>query len=97
MTSTVTTFAPQPTSPLAPILSTLTALVVSMENATAPSPAATAFHKAIRRKGEELVQTGGPEALDYGLAFIRGEAPTKADHRETILDEAWSGLPGWRS
>ncbi|MHC2020243.1 hypothetical protein [Methylobacterium sp. CM6247] len=75
------------------------ALVVSLENATAPSPAATAFHKAIRRKGDELAQIGGIRVLDYALAFIRDQAPspTTADHREVILTEAWTDLAGWRS
>lgn len=85
------------TALLTPILSTLTALVVSVENATVPSPTATAFHKAIRTKGEELIQAGGPEALHYALAFIRDQTLAKADHREVILGEAWTGLPEWRS
>lgn len=79
-----------------PILSTLMALVVSMENATAPSPAATAFHSAIRRKGGELAHLGGPEALTHALAFVRDQSPAKAEHREGILTEAWSGNAGWR-
>lgn len=92
------TFAPAASSPLAPILSSLVALVVSLENQTAPSPAATAFHKAIRRKGDELAQVGGLEVLDYALAFIREQAPTpaKADHREATIVEAWTGIAGWR-
>ena len=73
------------------------AFVVSLENATAPSPAATAFHKAIRRKGDELAQIDGLEVLDTAVAFIREQAPAKADHREAILTEAWTGLAGWRS
>lgn len=86
-----------PAADLMPLLSTLIALVVSIENTTTPSPTETAFHEAIRWKGEDLLQVGGPEALKYALAFIRDQAPAKAERRETILDEAWSGLPGWRS
>ncbi|NEU14833.1 hypothetical protein G3T14_22440 [Methylobacterium sp. BTF04] len=92
-----TTSAPPDTPALAPIVSVLLALVVAMEHAIAPSLAATAFFKAIRRKGEDLIQAGGGEALNYALAFIREQAPCKADHREVILSEAWAGLPGWRS
>ncbi|KQO49940.1 hypothetical protein [Methylobacterium sp. Leaf85] len=96
---TETTFAPSAGSPLAPILSGLIALVVAMDGHKAPSAAATAFHKAIRRKGYELAQVAGIEVLDYALAFIRDQAPnpTTADHREAVLTEAWAGLAGWRS
>ncbi|MCC0808057.1 hypothetical protein FPV16_17880 [Methylobacterium sp. W2] len=92
------TCAPPQGSPLAPILSSLTGLVVAMEAHTAPSPAATAFHQAIRRKGDELAQIGGIEVLDYALVFIREQAssPAKAGHREAVLTEAWTGLAGWR-
>lgn len=82
---------------LSPILSGLTALVVCMENASAPSPAATAFHRAIRRKAGDLIQAGGPDALAHAVAFIREQAPAKADQREAIITEAWTGLAGWRS
>lgn len=98
MTQARTTFAPAAGSPLGSILSSLTGLVVAMEGHTAPSPATTAFHKAIQRKGDELALAGGIEVLDYAVAFIRDHAPSaaKADHREAILTKAWTGLAGWR-
>ncbi|MCJ2131723.1 hypothetical protein [Methylobacterium sp. E-045] len=72
----------------------LTTLIVSLENTTAPSPAATAFSRANRRKGNELAQAVSAQALHQAVAFIRDQAPAKADHREAILTEAWTGLPG---
>jgi len=94
--STVGNSCLAPGDALAPILSTLTALVVAAEAQAPSSPAGTAFRRAIRRKGEDLAQAGGGEALNAALAFVRDRAPDRADEREALLSAAWAGLAGWR-
>jgi hypothetical protein len=56
-----------------------------------------AFQSAIRRKGEEASAAGGTEAMEAVLRQVVEEAPDRAQRREAIIGEAWTGLSGWRS
>lgn len=58
------------------------------------APAALAFRSALRRKGQDLADAGGPAALADMLARIRAADPGRADAREAVITAAWAGLPG---
>jgi len=55
-----------------------------------------AYQAAIRRNGEEAAEAGGSEAMEAAPHFVRNAAPDRAERRESIIDKAWAGLPGWR-
>ena len=88
--------APPPDSPERIGAATI-ALLTAIEGAPSGSPAATAFRSALIRKGRDLAAAGGPAALADVLTRVRMADPARADARDAIVDEAWAGLPGWRS
>jgi hypothetical protein len=75
----------------------LLALVIVVEGQPSAGPAAKAYQAAIRRNGEEAAQAGGSEAMEAALQFVMDAAPDRAERRESIIDKAWAGLPGWRA
>ena len=75
----------------------LLALVIVVEGQSSAGPAVKAYQAAIRRNGEEAAEGGGSEAMEAALQFVRNAAPDRAERRESIIDKAWAGLPGWRS
>ncbi|MBE7203347.1 MAG: hypothetical protein INR70_36890 [Parafilimonas terrae] len=56
------------------------------------APAAIAFRQALRRKGAEADQAGGPAALDRLIDAVADDDPTRADARLMILNAVWSEL-----
>jgi hypothetical protein len=72
----------------------LLALVVVVEGQSSAGPAVKAYQAAIRRNGEEA---GGRQAMEVALRFVMDSAPDRAQRRESIIDKAWAGLPGWPS
>jgi hypothetical protein len=75
----------------------LLALVIVVEGQPPVGPAVKAYQAAIRRNGEEAAEAGGREAMEAALRFVMDAAPDRAERRESIIDKAWAGLPGWRS
>jgi hypothetical protein len=75
----------------------LLALVIVVEEQPSAGPAVKAYQAAIRRNGEEAAQAGGTEAMESALQFVRNADPDRAERRESIIDKAWAGLPGWRA
>lgn len=73
----------------------LLALVIVVEGQPPAGPAVKAYQAAIRRNGEEAAEAGGREAMDAALRFVMDAAPDRAQRRESIIDKAWAGLPGW--
>lgn len=76
-----------------PTAAEILALLASIERHGPNAPAALAFRSALRSKGQDLVDAGGPAALADMLARIRAADPDRADARETIITAAWAGLP----
>ena len=81
---------------IVPIAEAMLSLVSAVEVGPTAGPAVKAFHAAIRRKGEEVSAAGGSEAMGAALRFVMDAAPDRAERRESIIDKAWAGLPGWR-
>lgn len=75
----------------------LLALVIVVESQPLVGPAVKAYQNAIRRNGEEAAANGGREAMEAALRFVMDADPDHAERRETIITEAWTGVPGWRS
>jgi len=75
----------------------LLALVIVVESQPLIGPAVKAYQTAIRRNGEEAAGAGGREAMEAALRLVIDADPDHAQRRESIIDKAWSGLPGWRS
>lgn len=75
----------------------LLALVIVVEGRPLVGPAVKAYQTAIRRNGEEAAANGGREAMEAALRFVMDADPDHAQRRESIIDKAWSGLPGWRT
>lgn len=76
------------------IIPSLSALMVAVEgqNDGTPPAAVRAFRSAIRRKGVELAEVGGLDAMSAGIASLLYQAPDKADRRLAYLADAWAGL-----
>ena len=62
---------------------------------TTTGPAAVAFRAAIRRRGTEIAQAGGREAMAHVLAELLRLAPDRAETRKAVVTAAWSAVPGW--
>ncbi|MHC2017749.1 hypothetical protein [Methylobacterium sp. CM6247] len=75
----------------------LLALVIVVESQPLVGPAVKAYQSAIRRNGEEASANGGHEAMEVALRFVMDADSDHAERRESIIDKAWAGLPGWRS
>ncbi|MCJ2131725.1 hypothetical protein [Methylobacterium sp. E-045] len=75
----------------------LLSLVMVVESQPLVGPAVKAYQTAIRRNGEEASALGGQEAMEAALHFVIDADPAHAERRESIIDKAWTGLPGWRS
>ncbi|KQT55050.1 hypothetical protein ASG52_25125 [Methylobacterium sp. Leaf456] len=89
---TIATDAPTPISlPLDDGVRALVALLVSIER-NPSGPAADAFRAAIRRRGQNLVDTLGPASLAKALACIRAGDRERANDREAVITAAWTGL-----
>lgn len=97
MREPVTPYAPPPPSPVASSVDALTTILAALERPDTGSAAANAFHAAIRRKGTEMVEEFGIEALNDAYAVIRHQAPDRSGRREAVLNSAWAGLPGWQA
>lgn len=82
---------------IVPIAEAMQILLAAVERQPTAGPAVKAYQAAIRRKGEEAGGAGGREAMEAALQFVRNAAPDRAERRESIIDKAWVGLPGWRS
>jgi hypothetical protein len=78
------------------VVDALITLVAATETQPA-GPAKKAYRAAIRGKGREVIASGSGEALEAVLRQVCDAAPDRAERREHILTEAWTGLPGWRS
>lgn len=76
------------------VASSILVLVSGIERHDPSAPAALAFRSALRRKGQDLADAGGPAALADMLARIRAADPDRADAREAVITAAWAGLPG---
>lgn len=85
--------APPPTvaDPLNDAVRALAALLVSIEGSPS-GPAAGAFRAAIRRRGQNLVDTLGPASLAEALTRVRAADPERAEDREAVITAAWAGL-----
>ncbi|CAA2108987.1 hypothetical protein MBUL_04480 (plasmid) [Methylobacterium bullatum] len=83
----------------ATLLSALQALVVAAEGQddTALPADVNARRLAIRRIGAELFDLGGMEAMNDAFAAMRDQAPDRTGRRETIIHQAWTGLPCWQA
>jgi hypothetical protein len=77
--------------------SLLALVVVVVEGQSSAGPAVKAYQAAIRRNGEEAAEAGGRQAMEAALRFVMDSAPDRAQRRESIIDKAWAGLPGWPS
>lgn len=82
---------------IVPIAEAVIGLVAAVESQLTAGPAVRAFQAAIRRKGEEAAEAVGAEAMDATLRIAADADPDRAQRRENIIAEAWTGLAGWRS
>ncbi|MEQ4599870.1 MAG: hypothetical protein ABN488_19125 [Methylobacteriaceae bacterium] len=89
--------APSWQEAVGPVAEALLSLVAAVESQPKAGPAVKAFQAAIRRKGEEASAAGGREAMEAALRIVAEAAPDRAERRDSIIDKAWAGLPGWRS
>ena len=87
--------SPQETADL--IGCSLLAFVMMVEGQPPTGAAKKAHTAAIRRNGEEAAEAGGRETMEAARRFVLNFAPDHAQRRESIIDKAWTGLPGWRS
>lgn len=87
---------PEPSTP-EQLAASILVLLAGIERHPPGAPAALAFRSALRRKGQDLAETGGPAALADMLARIRAADPERAAARETIITTAWAGLAGPQS
>src|SRR5690349_1634727 len=76
------------------VASSILVLVSGIERHDPSAPAALAFRSALLRKGQDLVEAGGPAALADMLARIRAADPNHADAREAVITAAWVRLTG---
>lgn len=83
-----------PASPPEQLTASILSLVSSIERHDPGAPAALAFRSALRRKGQDLADAGGPTALADMLARIRAADSDRADAREAVITAAWADLPG---
>ncbi|MCJ2084892.1 hypothetical protein MKK88_02640 [Methylobacterium sp. E-005] len=83
---------PEPSTP-EQLATSILMVLAGIERHTPGAPAALAFRSALRRKGQDLAEAGGPTALADMLARIRATDPDRADARETVITAAWAGLP----
>ena len=81
---------------IVPIAEAMLSLVAAVESQPSAGPAVKAFQAAIRRKGEDASAAGGREAMEAALRIVADAAQDRAVRRESIIDTAWAGLPGWR-
>ncbi|TXN25557.1 hypothetical protein FV220_18245 [Methylobacterium sp. WL19] len=90
--------SPAPTWQVAivPIAEAVIGLVAAVESQPTAGPAIRAFQAAIRRKGQDAAEAGGTEAMEATLRTAADAAPDRAERRKSIIDKAWTGLPGWR-
>lgn len=77
---------------LASIEACVSALLASSETLDPDSPPAIAFHRAMRRFGEQAIAIGGAEALDDLRLRLVDEVPDYAVVRRAMLIAAWTGL-----
>lgn len=84
---------PEPSTPEQLAVSILS-LLAGIERHPPGAPAALAFRSALRRKGQDLAESGGPAALTDMLARIRAADSARADAREAVITVAWAGLLG---
>ena len=80
-----------------PIAEAMLSLVTAVESQPTAGPAVKAYQAAIRRKGEEASAAGGREAMEAALRIVADAAQDRSERRESIIDKAWTELPGWRS
>ena len=107
-----TNFAPPPSEPpqvepeqpstatwreAAPIVASLIATLEAIETGPKAGPARKAHRSSMRRQGEAAAALGGFEAMEAVLQKVGGIDPSRAEQRRTLISEAWTGLPGWRS
>lgn len=86
--------AAAPTSTPDQLAASILVVLAGIERHDPGAPAALAFRSALRRKGQDLTDAGGPAALADMLARIRAADPGRADAREAIITAAWADLPG---
>lgn len=80
--------------PLGPAVKALDALLIALDG-NPHGPAAGAYRAAIRRHGQNLADTAGPEALQAAVAHLTALSPLHADDRRSAINTAWSGIEGW--
>ncbi|AWN52174.1 hypothetical protein [Methylobacterium sp. 17Sr1-1] len=66
-------------------------LLVALDGTPPGSPAGAAYTAALRRRGEDLAAAGGVEALREARTAAVAASP---DHA-SVIDAAWSTIPGW--
>lgn len=82
---------PEPSTP-EQLAASILVVLAGIERHDPGAPAALAFRSALRRKGHDLAETGGPAALVDMLVQIRAVNPDRADAREAVITAAWAGL-----
>ncbi|MCJ2132687.1 hypothetical protein MKK69_01150 [Methylobacterium sp. J-026] len=90
----------QPPAPtwreVAPIMSALIIILEAIETGPKAGPAMRAYRSAMRRQGAAASALGGQEAMNAVLHQVREIDPIRAEQRQALVREAWTGLPGWR-
>jgi alkyl sulfatase BDS1-like metallo-beta-lactamase superfamily hydrolase len=77
-----------------PIAASVLVLLDGIERYGPEAPAAIAFSTALKRKGAEAFDSGGPAAVERLLQEIVAADPGRAAAREALARAAWSNLTG---
>ncbi|MCJ2140435.1 hypothetical protein [Methylobacterium sp. E-066] len=81
---------------VAPIVSALVITLEAIETGPKAGPAMRAHRSAMRRQGEAAAALGGHVAMEAVLHQVGDVDPARAERRQALIRDAWTGLSEWR-
>lgn len=79
----------------ATIMAGLLSLLRALDGLPVDSLASAAYIAALRRRGEDLAAVGGIAALREARTAAIAAMPAHAEVRASLIDAAWTSVPGW--